>query len=121
MKTGDPKALAFFNREANITAGDGMRYALTEEDFRELNQHNYWHHRTDPSSWLIAATVTYARRRFKDRLTRDHIIKLCADTLNITPEKLESTLDWNANYLAWHDGMAIEDTHPFPREPQAGA
>ena len=114
MQSGDPKALEFFNREAFVLAADGTRCALSEQDFAELNQYNYWHHRTDPSSWLTAGTVSRARRLFSDKLTRAQVIELCAQTLNVTSEKIESTLDWNANYMAWHDGGSVEENHVWP-------
>ena len=47
---------------------------------------------------------------------RAQVIALCAQTLNITPEKLEQALDWNANYMAWHDGGSVEETHVWPKE-----
>ncbi len=116
MQTGDAAALAFFNREASVTARDGQRCALSENDFRDLNAGNYWHNRGDPSSWLCAATVSQALSKFRTVLSRAEIVELCAQTLNITPQKLESSLDWNANYMAFHDGMSVDETHVLPPE-----
>ncbi len=104
--------LSFFNREAHVIGSDGIRYAFDEADFAELNNaSNYWHGREDPSSWLCTATVNRARNKFRGKLTRKQAIDLCAQTLNITPAKLEQTLDWNANYMAWHDGGSYEENH----------
>ncbi len=106
-------SLAFFNRDACVVHGDA-EYRFTEEDFAELNTpSNYWHNRTDPSTWLCASTVRLARIRFRDRLPRTLLIRLCADTLNITVQKLEDCMDWHANYMAWHDGGTVEEYHPY--------
>jgi hypothetical protein len=120
MQTGDPQALRFFNREASVTTNDGQRCALSEADFRDLNAGNYWHNREDPSTWLCAATVSKAAGKFRAVLSRAQIIELCAQTLNLTADKLESSLDWNANYMAFHDGMSVEETHVLPREYHTG-
>ncbi|HMV36348.1 MAG TPA: hypothetical protein PKM44_11935 [Turneriella sp.] len=105
---------SFFNREAFVTAADGTRCALDETDFTELNNRsNYWHSREDPSTWLCVSTVSRARNKFRDKLNRQQTIALCAQTLNITPSKLEHALDWNANYMAWHDGGSVEETHAW--------
>jgi hypothetical protein len=118
MEHGDPQALAFFNRSAVAIGADGSECRFSEEDFRKLNEGNYWHHKHDPSSWLCSSTVYRARNKFGARLKRKDIIRLCADTLNITPKKLEESLDWNANYLAFHDGTTAEENHPYlPNEP----
>ncbi len=106
-------SLAFFNRSACVVH-DNTEYRFVEEDFAEpTTPMNYWHNQTDPSTWLCASTVRLARIRFHDRLPRALTIKLCADTLNITVQKLENCLDWHANYMAWHDGGTVEEYHPF--------
>lgn len=118
MNNGDKDALAFFNREAVVMAADGSECRFTEEDFEQLNEGNYWHHKQDPSSWLCSSTVYRARNKFGKKLKRKEIMALCAVTLNITPKKLEDTLDWNANYLAFHDGTTVEENHAYlPSEP----
>lgn len=84
---------------------EGTEYRFSEEDFEELNSpSNYWHNRTDHSTWLCASMVRLARIRFRDTLPRALVIKLCAETLNITEKKLEGALDWHANHMAWNDG-----------------
>jgi hypothetical protein len=114
MQSGDPKALEFFNRAAYVTAADGTRCALSEQDFEELNRSNYWQHRSDPSTWLVAATVLRARHLFSRKLTRAQVIELCAQTLHMTVQEIESALHWNANYMAWHDGGSAEENHVWP-------
>lgn len=115
MENGDPQGLTFFNRKASVNGSDGSECRFSEKDFRELNQHNYWHHKEDPSSWLCSSTVNRARNKFGAKLKRKEIIRLCAETLNITPKKLEESLDWNANYLAFHDGTSVEENHTYMR------
>lgn len=105
----------FFNRGARLTH-NGETYRFTEDDFEKLMKGNYWHHKTDPSSWLISATLGKARGKFRPALDREQIIQLCADTLNITPERIENSLDWTAQYMSWHDGIPLEIAHPWPRE-----
>lgn len=108
--------LEFFNREARVVH-QGTEYRFSEEDFAELDTpSNYWHNRTDPSTWLCAAAVRLARIRFRDGLPRCMLIRLCAETLNITEKKLEGALDWHANYMAWHDGGTVEEYHPYLRD-----
>jgi len=118
MENNDPQGLTFFNRDAVVMGSDGEICRFSEDDFKELNAHNYWHHREDPSSWLCSSIVYRARNKFGTKLMRKDIIRLCAATLNITAAKLEQTLDWNANYLAFHDGTTVEENHAYlPGEP----
>lgn len=109
------KSLSYFNREAYVTAGGGVRCAFTENDFAELNNRsNYWHGPQDPSTWLSVSTVSMARNKFQGKLTRSQVMDLCAQTLNITPARLEQALEWNANYMAWHDGGSADENHVWP-------
>ncbi len=108
------KYLSYYNRKAKIEH-QGREYRFSEEDFEFLNSSsNYWHHSKSPSSWLCCSTVNHAKRIFGKILPRDKLIVFCADTLNITVQELERTLDWNANYMAWHDGGEPEDYHAYP-------
>ncbi len=107
-------SLAYFNREACVFH-DGKEYRFSEKDFEKLDRDSlYWHNPTDPSTWLCAATVNQALIKFGDELPRAKLIRFCADTLNISLEKLESSLDWNANYMAFHDGGTVEEYHVYP-------
>ncbi|MBD3278037.1 MAG: hypothetical protein GF388_07045 [Candidatus Aegiribacteria sp.] len=109
-------SLAYFNRDASIVH-HGKEYSFTGEDYEELNRDSlYWHNPTDPSTWLCAATVQRAIINFGDELPRKKLIKLCAETLNISMQKLENYLDWNANYMAFHDGGSPEENHVYPRD-----
>ena len=118
--TGCGMSLTFFNRDARVLH-DSEEFRFSEEDFEQLNSpSNYWHHRTDPSSWLCASTVLHAKIRFRGRLPRAKLIKLCAETLNITEQKLEDTLDWNANYMSFHDGGTAEENHVYPMDINPG-
>lgn len=106
--------LSYYNRKARIEH-QGQEYSFSEEDFEYLNRSsNYWHHSKSPSSWLCCATVNHAKKKFGKTLPRDKLVGLCADTLNVTVQKLESTLNWNADYMAWHDGGKPEDYHVYP-------
>ena len=107
-------SLSYYNRKAKIEH-QGQEYSFSEEDFKYLNRSlNYWHHSKSPSSWLCCSTVDHAGMKFGKILPRNMLIRLCADTLNISVQKLESTLTWNANYMAWHDGGKPDDYHAYP-------
>jgi hypothetical protein len=96
---------------------NNREYRITLNELKSIySPLNYWHHETDPSSWLCEALVNLGKRKFKRKLPRENVISLCAQLLNITPEKLESSLEWNANYMAWHDGGTPEDHHAWNKE-----
>lgn len=104
--------LSFYNRDAKIKY-KGKIYSATEEDFDRLNiRGNYWHFKTDPSSWLTAAAVSHFKWKFK-KLPRSQVIDLVAQVLNVDISRIEGSLDWNARYTAWHDGGKPEDYHVF--------
>ena len=109
--------LTFFNRDAKIEH-EGQFYTPSEEAFAHLNRggSNYWNDKTDPSSWLTCDTVSYYRRKYEQDVPREKVIDLCAQVLNIDPAEVERLLDWNARYMAFHDGMTPEETHIWPRE-----
>ncbi|MBN1524817.1 MAG: hypothetical protein JW904_10055 [Spirochaetales bacterium] len=105
------KWFANFNAEACVDYNN-KEYRLTLEELKSMySSLNYWHSKTDPGSWLSESLVRLAKRKYKGILPRKVVISLCAGLLNITPEKLESNLDWNANYMAWHDGGTPEQEH----------
>jgi len=109
-------SLSYFNREASVVS-HGKEYRFGEEDFEELNRDSlYWHNPSDPSTWLCAAAVRRAIIKFSRDIPRQKLIQLCAETLNITVQKLEDNLNWNANYLAWHDGGTADECHVYPRD-----
>ncbi|MBN1697533.1 MAG: hypothetical protein JW881_08475 [Spirochaetales bacterium] len=105
-----------FNKRASVTH-NGKEYGVDEHELETLySTLNYWHHRTDPSSWLCTALVGLAKKKYQGKIPRSEIILLCARLLNVTASKLESTLDWNANYIAWHDGGNPGDYHVWEKE-----
>ena len=105
-----------FNTRAFVKYNNKV-YRITLKELKSLySTLNYWHHKTDPSSWLSEALVSLAKRKYERLLPRDIVILLCARLLNITPEKLESSLNWNANYMTWHDGGTPEDHHAWMKE-----
>ena len=105
-----------FNMDASVTYKNKV-YTLTGDELKSIySTENYWHSRTDPSSWLSEALVRLAKRKFPKSLPRKKVIALCAQLLNVTPGHLEGTLDWNANYMAWHDGGTPEDHHVWQEE-----
>ncbi len=106
--------LSYYNRKAAIEH-QGQVYSFSEPDYEYLNSSsNYWHHSESPSSWLCCAAVSRAKMKFGKILPRDKLIELCAVTLNIEVMELERILNWNANYMAWHDGGKSEDYHAYP-------
>lgn len=118
MEHGSPEGLSYFNRDAVVVGPDGHEYRFDEGDFQYINDCNYWHSKTDPSSGICSSTVYRARNRFGKQLRRKEIIALCAATLNITVQKLEDSLNWTANYNAFHDGTPVAENHPYlPSEP----
>jgi hypothetical protein len=103
--------LSNFNSKAFVEYNN-RKYRITQRELKSIYATlHYWHHKTDPSSWLSEALVRKAKIKFSGKLPRDVVISLCAQLLHVTPEKLESTLNWNANYMAWHDGGTPEDHH----------
>lgn len=65
-------------------------------------------------SHLSIHLVDAGRRLFSDHLSREQIIALCAATLNMTTEALESELNYLAGYWAMHDGGSVAENHVFP-------
>ena len=102
-------------RPASVTGPDGALYAFGADDLAALTQPGLgWHAAGDPSSWLCSAAVSHARHKFGAHLGRADIVALTAATLGISPSALEQALDWNANYLAWHDGGSPDQNHVYP-------
>lgn len=105
--------LSLFNRAASITQDD-IEFRLTDGDLTQMfSRLNYWHSKTDPSSWLVASVVHAVRIGLRGRVARSKAIQYCAELLNVTPEHIESTLDWNANYLSMHDNIDVEEVHKW--------
>jgi hypothetical protein len=51
---------------------------------------------------------------FSQKLTRAQVIELCAQTLHMTVQEIESALHWNANYMACHDGGSAGENYVWP-------
>lgn len=108
------KYLSYFNRDAAIEH-NGKTYKATEIDFSKLNiRGNYWHTKTDPSTWLTTATVRHFKIKFGKTLPASKIVELAARVLNVDDSSIKSALDWNARYTSWHDGGNPEDYHVLP-------
>jgi hypothetical protein len=107
--------LEHYDRTAHVVAL-GTTYAWTEEDLRELAMaaRLYPFVPTAFNSSVVAGIVSLARQRFRPQLTRAQIIGLCAATLRTTVESVEQSLQWTANYMAFHDGGDPADEHPYP-------
>jgi hypothetical protein len=104
-----------FDREAHVVV-EGARYALTEEDFEELAMaaRRYAFHPSDLNSSVYSGIVSRARARLRPPLGRAQILALCAATLRSTVERVEESLAWTANYMAFHDGGDPTTEHPYP-------
>ncbi|MFT7580089.1 MAG: hypothetical protein ACI9MR_001756 [Myxococcota bacterium] len=63
----------------------------------------------------MTALVRRLRQKFQSTLPRLQLIELAAGILRSTPDRVESTLDWSANYLAGRDGAASEGYHCYPK------
>jgi hypothetical protein len=104
MEQDQETFLRFFNLNACISK-DNTDFRFTSEDIIPLfSPLNYWHTTGQPSSWLCAGLVTVAYKKFGTVLSYDEQIQLCSMCLGISPSKLQSTLEWNEQYIAWHDG-----------------
>lgn len=108
--------MAWFDTEATVIH-EGKDYRLTIAEIENIHSRsNYWHLEGDPSSWLVTSLVSRVKFKFRKALPRAKAIELAAGILKLTPGKVESTLDWNANYMAFHDGGTIEENHVYPAE-----
>lgn len=105
-----------FNKKALVKL-NGKNYLFDEADYEKLSYHTSdWHSKTDPGSWLCESLVKLGKEKFETDLGRELVIKLCAETLNITVDRLEHSLDWAAGYMAWHEGGQAEWYHVWPKE-----
>ncbi|WP_028973895.1 hypothetical protein [Spirochaeta cellobiosiphila] len=113
---GQEDGLSFFNKDAVVTLG-GVHYKFDEDDFKSILKTTAgWHSKNDPSSDLVASLVAIGKSKFETHLDRDTIIRLCAQTLNITIEQIEHALDWQAGYMSWHEGAPEGYYHVWPKE-----
>jgi hypothetical protein len=106
--------LEYFSRDAHVVV-DGQRFAFTEEDLQEIAMHGrFFGLAGGLNSSVFSGIVYLAKRRFRPALARAQIIELCAATLKTTAEDVERSLEWTANYMAFHDGGSPEENHPYP-------
>ncbi len=97
-----------FDLEASVDV-DGTHYRLTGDD---LIPHN---NPGDPTStWYKCSLIGRMRSRLSPPLTRFAVLSLVAAVLKTTVEELESAMEWNANYMAWHDGGDACENHVWP-------
>jgi hypothetical protein len=104
---------SFFHPEAKLRF-NGVDYALAAKDMERLSP-GEWHGEGDPSTWLSASTVVLIRSKWQN-LPRPQVIKLASLVLGISVDRLEEMLDWNAHYLANHDGQSPESCHVYPKD-----
>ncbi len=112
--------MAFFDLNAKVSF-EGVDIEISEAEIRRLinrgNSFN-WHGEGDPTSQLVERTVRFARRKWGAKLPRAKIIEMAAKILRQSPDRIESSLDWTANYMAWHEGGSPEEFHPYPKEKE---
>ena len=112
------KQMSWFDTEARVVF-KGEKYGLSYDEIAEIHgPAYYWHYEGDPSSWLVARMVTCLRRKYKGVLPRAKVIELAGGILKRTVEQVESTLNWNANYMAFHDGGIPEEEHAYPPDSE---
>lgn len=103
-----PSYLAKFDLQAAVTY-EGKSYSFPEKDLLEI------HYAGDVgSSWFQTSMVSRAKSLLHPPLPREQVLLLCARTMKITVADLEGTLEWNANYMAWHDGGSAYENHVWP-------
>ncbi len=106
--------LDYFSRDARITVGD-QEYEFSEVDLEALAyQGRFFGVAGGLNLSVISGAISIARQRFRPALARVQIIELCAATLKMTVDEVEHSLDWTANYMAFHDGTSVEENHPYP-------
>jgi len=107
--------LAHFDRNAQVVV-DGVAHRWSEDDLHELamNARYFAFSPGDFNSSVYAHIARMGRAKFRPALARAQIIALCAATLRTTVEDVERSLQWTANYMAFHDGGDPELEHPYP-------
>lgn len=108
--------LSCFNREASVIV-DGISYQLGDDLLSKVfsSYGIYWSNEEIPPKDVCIRTVGVAKAALEQKLSRRVLLQLCADTLRISLNALEDMLDWEANYMAWHDGGTPDEHHVFPK------
>lgn len=101
--------LAQFDRTASVTF-EGKTYQIPDSLLLEMITSR---HGVD-SSWFVADIVGRVKFLYGRILPRNLAIELTAATIKTTAQDIENTLDWNANYMANHDAMDVEQCHVWP-------
>ncbi|MBN2693450.1 hypothetical protein JXR93_02205 [bacterium] len=100
--------LSYFNLTPFIYSESS--YILPQKDIEELfSSSNYWHSKTDPSSWLIVSlfyTVSSFLKNKSNKIENEELlaIDITAHLLNQTRVQVISTIQWQENYYRFHDG-----------------
>ena len=108
--------LSCFNREASVIV-DGITYQLNDELLTKVFSPYgiYWSTEDIPPKDVCVRIVGVTKATFAQQLSRRVLLQLCADTLRISLSALEDMLDWEANYMAWHDGGTPDEHHVYPK------
>ena len=101
--------LAQFDRSASVTH-EGKAYQIPDSLLMEMSNSR---HGID-TSWFVADIVGRVKWLYGNVLPRSLALELTAATIKSTVQSIESTLDWNANYMAWHDGGDVSQCHVWP-------
>lgn len=102
------------SRDAYVEIG-GTRYEWSEQDLEDLAMDaRFYMVLGGLNSSVYANVVRTARSRFRPNLARAQIIELCARTMKTTVEDVERSMEWTANYMAFHDGTDPAEEHPYP-------
>jgi hypothetical protein len=106
-----------FDEEKFWSQVDRMAKIVWQGTTYQLTDAEILHCGTDPgSSGFCTSLVSTVKRKWHPKIDRNEAIRYCADLLRVTVQSLEDSLDWNANYMAMHDGGTVEEMHAWPKE-----
>ena len=91
----------FHNATVNV-AGRTLTFSSAEGQAQESGV-NSWYAPGDPSPWLAVAVFLAVQRKYAP-IENTPALKLAAQNLGITVDKLRSSIDWYEHYMQWHDG-----------------
>jgi hypothetical protein len=94
--------IEYFNFELLII--DNIEYKITPSEIIEFKSpSNYWNGEGDPSTWLMEKIFNFVKKKYVNE-PKSVQKKIASHLLNITEDRLSSSLDWNKQYIKWHDG-----------------
>ncbi len=64
---------------------------------------DYWHGVGSPSTWLAVSVFTKARSKYPG-VPNEPLLALAGAAMGITAQALRGLIEWNENYMRWHDG-----------------